>query len=236
VLATKRGLVKKTDLTSYDSNRSGGLIAINLRDVEGEDGELRPDELVAARLVASDDKLMLVSRKGLSLTFEASDAALRPMGRATSGVKGMSFRDDDVLLAMDVVTAGSYSFVVTEGGYAKRTSVDEYRVQGRGGLGIKVAKLQEERGHLVGALLVEEADEVLVIMGGGKVMRALVNEVPAKGRDTMGVIFAKPGKGDHIIGIARNVERHLDVDESVDGEAVVEADADSATPEVPSEE
>jgi len=238
VLATKRGLVKKTDLTSYDSNRSGGLIAINLRDVEGEDGELRPDELVAARLVASDDKLMLVSRKGLSLTFQASDAALRPMGRATSGVKGMSFRDDDVLLSMDVVTEGSYSFVVTEGGYAKRTSVDEYRVQGRGGLGIKVAKLQEERGHLVGALLVEEHDEVLVIMGGGKVMRALVNEVPAKGRDTMGVIFAKPGKGDHIIGIARNVERHLDVDvdEAVDGDAVVEADDESATPEVPSEE
>jgi len=231
VLATKRGLVKKTDLTSYDSNRSGGLIAINLRDVEGEDGELHPDELVAARLVASDDKLMLVSRKGLSLTFEASDAALRPMGRATSGVKGMSFRDDDVLLAMDVVTEGSYSFVVTEGGYAKRTSVDEYRVQGRGGLGIKVAKLQEERGHLVGALLVEEADEVLVIMGGGKVMRALVNEVPAKGRDTMGVIFAKPGKDDHIIGIARNVERHLDVDDVVDpdAEAVVEADVADMT-------
>jgi len=225
VLATKRGLVKKTDLTSYDSNRSGGLIAINLRDVEGEDGELHPDELVAARLVASDDKLMLVSRKGLSLTFEASDAALRPMGRATSGVKGMSFRDDDVLLAMDVLTEGSYSFVVTEGGYAKRTSVDEYRVQGRGGLGIKVAKLQEERGHLVGALLVEEADEVLVIMGGGKVMRALVNEVPAKGRDTMGVIFAKPGKDDHIIGIARNVERHLDVDEPLEGEVGEEGEA-----------
>jgi DNA gyrase subunit A len=224
VLATKRGLVKKTDLTAYDSNRSGGLIAINLRDVEGEDGELRADELVAARLVAPDDKLMLVSRKGLSLTFEASDTALRPMGRATSGVKGMSFRDDDELLSMDVVTEGSYSFVVTEGGYAKRTSVDEYRVQGRGGLGIKVAKLQEERGHLVGALLVEENDEVLVIMEGGKVMRALVNEVPAKGRDTMGVIFAKPGKGDHIIGIARNVERHLDVDEPLDADATAEGD------------
>jgi len=126
-----------------------------------------------------------------------------------------------------VVTEGAYSFVVTQGGFAKRTAVEEYRVQGRGGLGIKVAKLQEERGHLVGALLVEEADEVLVIMGGGKVMRALVNEVPAKGRDTMGVIFAKPGKGDHIIGIARNVERHLDVDEPLgeDGDVII-ADAE----------
>ncbi|WP_370634296.1 DNA gyrase subunit A [Demequina sp. TTPB684] len=224
VLATKRGLVKKTDLTSYDSNRSGGLIAINLRDVEGDDGQLRPDELVAARLVAPDDKLMLVSRKGLSLTFEATDEALRPMGRATSGVKGMKFRDEDELLSLDVVTEGAFSFVVTEGGYAKRTAVDEYRVQGRGGLGIKVAKLQEERGDLVGALLVEETDEVLVIMSGGKVVRSLVNEVPAKGRDTMGVIFAKPGKGDRIIGVARNVERHLDGDEAVDPDAVVDTD------------
>ena len=189
-----------------------------------------PDELVSARLVAPDDKVMLVSRKGLSLTFEATDEALRPMGRATSGVKGMSFRNDDELLAMDVVTEGSFSFVVTEGGYAKRTAVEEYRVQGRGGLGIKVAKLQEERGDLVGALLVEEHDEVLVIMEGGKVMRALVSEVPAKGRDTMGVIFAKPGKGDHIIGIAHNVERHLDVDEPVDPDAVVTAD-DAVAPD-----
>jgi len=235
VLATKRGLVKKTDLASYDSNRSGGLIAINLREVEGDDGEMLPDELVSARLVAPDDKVMLVSRKGLSLTFEATDEALRPMGRATSGVKGMSFRNDDELLAMDVVTEGSFSFVVTEGGFAKRTAVEEYRVQGRGGLGIKVAKLQDERGDLVGALLVEEHDEVLVIMEGGKVMRALVNEVPAKGRDTMGVIFAKPGKDDRIIGIAHNVERHLDVDESVDANTVVEPDdsvaAGSATVE-----
>jgi len=229
VLATKRGLVKKTELIAYDSNRSGGLIAINLREVEGDDGEMLPDELVSARLVAPEDKLMLVSRKGLSLTFEATDDALRPMGRATSGVKGMGFRNDDELLAMDVVTEGSFSFVVTEGGYAKRTSVDEYRVQGRGGLGIKVAKLQDERGDLVGALLVEEHDEVLVIMEGGKVMRALVNEVPAKGRDTMGVIFAKPGKGDHIIGIARNVERHLDADEPLDADATVVPDAGGAT-------
>jgi DNA gyrase subunit A len=137
----------------------------------------------------------------------------------------MKFRDEDELLSLDVVTEGAYSFVVTEGGYAKRTSVDEYRVQGRGGLGIKVAKLQEERGDLVGALLVEEHDEVLVIMSAGKVVRSLVNEVPAKGRDTMGVIFAKPGKGDRIIGVARNVERHLDGDDAVDPDAVVDDDA-----------
>jgi DNA gyrase subunit A len=227
-LATKRGLVKKTDLSLYDSNRTGGLIAINLREVEGDDGVTKPDELVAARLVSESDDLMLVSRKGQSLRFTATDEALRPMGRATSGVTGMRFRNDDELLAMDVVSEGAFSFVVTEGGFAKRTDVDEYRVQGRGGLGIKVAKLQDVRGDLVGALLVEDNDEVLVIMEGGKVVRSQVNGVPAKGRDTMGVVFAKPGKDDRIIGIARNVERHLVGDDEVDPDA----DPDTAEVEV----
>ena len=240
VLATKRGLVKKTELKAYDSNRSGGLIAINLREVESEDGELKPDELVSARLVSETDDLMLVSRKGQSLRFTATDEALRPTGRATSGVKGMSFRGDDELLAMDVVTEGSFSFVVTEGGFAKRTemTVENYRQQGRGGLGIKVANLQEARGDLVGALLVEEADEVLVIMESGKVVRSAVAEVPAKGRNTMGVIFAKPANGDRIIGIARNVERNLDAEEAVveaaegvaEGEPVESGDSATEAP------
>ena len=214
VLATSRGLVKKTELTAYDSNRQGGLIAINLREIEGapprEDGSPATDEVIAARLVSEDDDLMLVSRRGQSLRFSANNQALRPMGRATSGVTGMRFREDDELLAMDVVTEGAYSFVVTEGGFAKRTSVDEYRVQGRGGLGIKVAKLAEARGDLVGAMLVDEADEALVVMEAGKVVRSPVAEVPAKGRDTMGVIYAKPDEGDRIIAVARNSERNLE--------------------------
>ncbi len=209
VLATKRGLVKKTRLEEYDSNRQGGLIAINLRVGEGEDAET--DEVMAARLVSADDDLMLVSRKGQSIRFTADDDALRPMGRATSGVTGMRFREDDELLAMDVVREGASSFIVTEGGYAKRTTMDEYRVQGRGGLGIKVAKLAEQRGDLVGALLVDESDEVLVVMESGKVMRASVGEVPSMGRDTMGVIFAKPDEGGRIVGVARNAERVEDV-------------------------
>ena len=155
MLATKRGLVKKTRLEDYDTNRSAGVIAINLRD---------EDELVSAQLVSETDDLMLVSRKGQSIRFTATDDALRPMGRATSGVTGMKFREDDELLAANVVTEGSFVFIVTEGGYAKRTAVEEYRLQGRGGLGIKVAKLAEERGDLVGALIVQEEDEVLVVM------------------------------------------------------------------------
>ena len=207
VLATKRGLVKKTRLEDYDTNRSAGVIAINLRD---------GDELVSAQLVSETDDLMLVSRMGQSIRFTATDEALRPMGRATSGVTGMKFREDDELLAADVVTDGSFVFVVTEGGYAKRTAVEEYRLQGRGGLGIKVGKYQEERGHLVGALIVQEEDEVLVVMEGGKVVRSSVAGVPAKGRDTMGVIFAKPDKNDRIIAVARNSERGLETDDGAE--------------------
>jgi DNA gyrase subunit A len=212
VLATRDGLVKKTRLTEYDSNRAGGVIAINLR--EG-------DELVAARLVAEGDDLLLVSRKGMSVRFEANDTALRPMGRATSGVTGMKFRADDHLLSMDVVqdAEDAFVFVVTEAGFAKRTPVTQYRVQGRGGLGIKVAKITDQRGDLVGAMIVGEDDEVLVVMERGKVVRSSVTGVPAKGRDTMGVVFAKPDSGDRIIAVARNSERTVEEELEVDEES-----------------
>lgn len=228
VLATREGLVKKTDLTAYDTNRSRGVIAINLR--EG-------DELVSAMLADEHDEILLVSKKGMSLRFEATDEALRPMGRSTSGVKGMSFRAGDQLLEASVVAASltdgeeaaeaeasaadddaRYVFVVTEGGYAKRTAVDQYRLQNRGGLGIKVAKLSEDRGDLAGALIVGRDDEVLVVLASGKVVRSDVAEVPAKGRDTMGVVFAKFANDDRIIAIAKNSERNL-VEEAAESEA-----------------
>jgi DNA gyrase subunit A len=223
VLATRSGLVKKSRLADYDSNRQGGIIAINLR--EG-------DELVSAMLVNQDDDILLLSRKGMSLRFSATDEALRPMGRSTSGVKGMSFRADDDLLTAGVARPGTFVFVVTDGGYAKRTSIDEYRVQGRGGLGIKALKLNDERGTLAGGLIVDEEDEVLVVLAKGKVVRSAVAEVPAKGRDTMGVLFARPDKDDRILAIARNSERGL----GEDGEAdEVADDAESTAPETPEE-
>jgi len=233
VLATLRGLVKKTRLTDYDSTRSGGVIAINLR--EDEDG--LPDEVVSACIVDSTDDLVLVSRKGQSIRFTANDEALRPMGRATSGVTGMKFRSDDQLLAMDVVRDGSFLFTVTEGGIAKRTAltVENYRVQGRGGLGIKVANLPEANGDLVGALVTDEDDEVLVIMERGKIVRSAVSEVNATGRATQGVIFAKPENNDRIIAVARNIERRLGddagtvVDETASSD--VSADAPAASPQ-----
>ncbi|WP_194784991.1 DNA gyrase subunit A [Actinomyces haliotis] len=232
VLATRRGLVKKTRLSEYDSNRSGGVIAINLR--EDEDGV--PDELVSARLLSEGQDLLLVSRGGQSVRFRASDEVLRPTGRATSGVTGMRFRGDDSLLAMDVVDPSWENadlFVVTEGGYAKRTNVQDYPVKGRGGLGVKVANLVEERGELVGALVTEPGDEVMCIMASGKVVRSAVDEVSRTGRTTQGVTFAKPDKGDRILAVARNAERELDGDEAPAEESSAAAVIE-ATGEVPS--
>ena len=211
LLATRDGLVKKTALTEYDTNRTGGIIAIKLR--EG-------DELVSALIADSSDDVLLISRQGMSVRFTASDQALRPMGRSTSGVRGMNFREGDALLAASTITEGGYVFIVTEGGYAKRTAVDEYRVQNRGGYGIKVAKLDEARGDLVGGFIVDETDEVLVVLASGKVVRSRVDEVPAKGRNTMGVVFARFPEGDRIIGIARNTERGLEEGASEDAEGI----------------
>lgn len=202
VLATRLGFVKKTRLTDYDTNRTGGLIAIKLR----EDGDGEADQLVSACLADASDDLILVSRHGQSLRFTASDEQLRPMGRATSGVTGMRFRTEDELLTMDVVRPGADLFVVTEGGYAKRTALSEYRVQGRGGLGIKVANLVQARGDLVGALVTEDDSEVLVIMAGGKIVRSRVDEVSRTGRNTQGVIFSRADEGDGVIAITLNVD------------------------------
>jgi DNA gyrase subunit A len=227
VLATKSGLVKKTPLKDYDSPRSGGVIAINLRATEGEEG----DELIGAELVSADDDLLLVSRKAQSIRFTASDEALRPMGRATSGVKGMSFREGDELLSMNVVRPGTFVFTATDGGYAKRTSVDEYRVQGRGGLGIKAAKLVEDRGSLVGALVVLESDEIMAITLGGGVIRTRVSEVRETSRDTMGVQLINLGKRDAVVGIARNAEAGAEAEEVTGTEAAGGADDAGHEPE-----
>ena len=204
VLATRNGLVKKTSLELYDTARTGGIIAIKLRD---------GDELVNAMLVNEENFLLLVSRKGMSISFKADNATLRPMGRDTSGVVGMKFRKGDELLSASVIGSAGFVFVVTEGGYAKRTASEQYRVQNRGGLGIKVAKLDEKRGDLVGSLIVDENDEVLVVLASGKVIRTNASEVPAKGRDTMGVVFARFEEGDSVLSLAKNSERNLESNE-----------------------
>lgn len=196
-LATRSGLVKKTKLTDYDSPRTAGIIAINLR----EDADGVADEVVSAQIVGAEDDLILVSRKGMSVRFTATDEQLRPMGRSTSGVKGMSFRPGDELLTMEVVSPEDDLLIVTEGGYAKRTPLSDYRVQGRGGLGIKVAALDPERGALVGALVIDPDQDVMVITESGKLVRVSAGDVRATGRNTKGVIFARPDESDRVIAI-----------------------------------
>ncbi len=218
VLATKRGLVKKTALTDFDSNRSGGVIAINLRE---------DDEVIAARLLSADDDLLLVSRKAQAIRFHATDEALRPMGRATSGVIGMRFRDGDELLAAMVVRPGAFVFTATDGGYAKRTPIEEYPVHGRGGQGVLTARVTDDRGGLVGALMVDETDEVFAITSGGGVIRTRADEVRPTSRSTMGVRLINLADGDAVVGVTRNAEREADIDDegAEDGAADV-ADAE----------
>jgi DNA gyrase subunit A len=218
VLATRDGMVKKTSLDEFDSNRSGGVIAINLRD---------DDELISAQLVSEDADLMLISRKGMSVRFTADNETLRPMGRATSGVIGMRFREGDQLLSMSTVTPDSYLVTVTDGGYAKRTLVDEWRQSGRGIYGVRAMKLVEERGSLVGALIASQDDEVYAIASDGVVIRTRVAEIRATGRDTMGVALMDVGADRSIVAVARG-EASAEEDELED---VVDEAADAASSE-----
>jgi len=228
VLATRNGYVKKTRLADYDSARQAGVIAINFREDD--------DELIGAELVTAADDLLLVSRKGQSVRFRADDTQLRPMGRATSGVTGMKFRAGDKLLSMSVIASDvpdrdgeglaaadpgpeRYVFTVTDGGFAKRTQVGAYRLQGRGGIGIKAMRLADVRGSLVGAIVVTDADEVMAVRASGQVTRSAATDVPAKGRDTMGVKFATVSDGDSVVAIARNAEPDVDEESPEVGDA-----------------
>jgi DNA gyrase subunit A len=225
LLATKRGLVKKSVLPAYDSPRQAGIIAVSFREED--------DELIGAELCGPDDEVLLISRKGLSIRFPANDSELRPMGRATSGVTGMKFRVGDELLSMSVIRAGSaddgrFVFTVTDGGFAKRTHVQEYRQQGRGGLGIKAMKVNEDRGSLVGGLVVTDNDEVIAIKASGQITRSAVAEVPVKGRDTMGVRFVGVGDSDSVVVIALNPETTVEA-AALAGETAAGDDSNSTS-------
>ncbi|MEV0682437.1 DNA gyrase subunit A [Nocardia sp. NPDC050378] len=197
VLATRAGLVKKSKLTDFDSNRSGGIVAVNLRD---------DDELVGAVLCSADDDLLLVSAHGQSIRFAATDEALRPMGRATSGVQGMRFNTDDELLSLNVVRPDTYLLVATAGGYAKRTAIEEYTAQGRGGKGVLTIQYDPKRGSLVGALIVDDEDELYAITSSGGVIRTAAKQVRKAGRQTKGVRLMNLADGDTLLAIARNAD------------------------------
>ena len=197
VLATRDGRVKKSRLTDYESARSAGLIAINLN--EG-------DALIGASLVSADDDILLVSEQGQSIRFTADDEQLRPMGRATAGVKGMRFRGDDQLLAMTTVKDGDFLLVATSGGYGKRTPISEYNPQGRGGMGVMTFKYTPKRGKLIGALAVEEDDQIFAITSAGGVIRTEVNQIRPSSRATMGVRLVDLAEGNELLAIDVNVE------------------------------
>ncbi|MBC7596369.1 MAG: DNA gyrase subunit A [Kineosporiaceae bacterium] len=212
VLATRKGLVKKTRLGDYNSPRQAGAIAINSRDDD--------DELIGAELVNPQDDMVLISRKAQAIRFRAEDEQLRPMGRATSGVTGMKFRGDDSLLSMSVIRRPEevddadavlepeqlYVFTVTDGGFAKKSRIEDYRLQGRGGLGIKAMQITENRGELVGGLVLVDTDDVISVTSRGQVTRSLVSGVNATGRGTMGVKFVTLKGEDRVVTIARNAE------------------------------
>ncbi|ASO17686.1 DNA gyrase subunit A [Actinoalloteichus hoggarensis] len=209
-LATKKGLVKKSRLSDFDSNRAGGLIGVNLRD---------DDELVGAVLCSGDDDLLLVSAEGQSIRFHATDEVLRPMGRATSGVLGMRFNEGDELLAMGVVRPDRFVLVATDGGYAKRTPIDDYPVQGRGGKGVLTIQYDRRRGRLVGALIVDLEDELYAITSTGGVIRTTAKEVRKAGRQTKGVRLMNLGDGTTLLAVARNAEEAADPDAAGDDSA-----------------
>lgn len=232
VLATKQGMVKKTPLGEYNSNRQGGLIAINLKE---------DDELISAQLVGNEDDLLLVSRKGYSVRFTADDSTLRPMGRATAGVIGMRFKTgDDHLLSMDVVRVGAFVVTVTDGGFAKRTSVTEWNSKGRGTQGVRAMKLVEERGGLVGAMIADESDQIFAVASNGVVIRTSVSDIRATGRDTMGVSLMNLADGDTLVGIARAAEKDDDEDDAAATDAATTSEAADAvegdTPTAPESE
>jgi DNA gyrase subunit A len=227
VLATSSGLVKKSRLTDFDSPRSGGIIAINLM---RED-----DEVIAAELISPEEDLLLVSRHAQAIRFHGDDEALRPMGRATSGVIGMRFTDGDQLLGMYVVRDGADVLVATTGGYAKRTPVDQYPLQGRGGRGVLTARIVDNRGELAGALMVHPEDEVFAITSAGGVIRTSAAEVKQSGRQTMGVRLVNLASGQTLVAIARNAETNGNLGaEDAESDQVDEdpaAPGDDETPE-----
>src|SRR6516162_5636853 len=217
VLATRGGLVKKSKLTAFENVRSGGIIAINLRE---------DDEVIAAWLVSPEEDLLLVSKGAQAIRFHADDDSLRPMGRDTSGVIGMRFNNGDELLGMYVIRDGGDVLVATGGGYAKRTPIDAYPVQGRGGRGVVTAKIVEARGELVGSLMVHPSDEIFAITSAGGVIRTSASEVKQSGRQTMGVRLMNLAAGDSVVGLALNAES------TAEAEADVAAAADPADPDL----
>jgi DNA gyrase subunit A len=194
--------VKKTRFAEYNTPlKADGIIALNLRE---------DDELIGVRHSSGDNDVLMVSRKGQAVRFHES--AVRPMGRPAAGVKGMTLRDEDEVIEITIATNDADLLVVTENGYGKRTPIRDYRLTGRGGIGVKTVKLTEERGQLVGARVVREGYQVMLISTGGTVIRMSVDDIRRLGRSTQGVIVMRLRGDERVSSIAPVMESERDAD------------------------
>jgi DNA gyrase subunit A len=226
LLATKKGVVKKTRFAEYNTPlKADGIIAIKLR---------QKDELVAVLHSSGDDDILLVSRKGQAIRFNEKEA--RPMGRATEGVRGMNLRAGDEVIAASLARNDHDLLVATTNGFGKRTRIDEYPVKGRGGLGVKTVQLTEARGQLAGALVVRDGYQVMLMSTGGTVIRMSVEEVKRLGRATQGVIVMRLRKGERVSTLAPVVEQPNGEENSdLPGVSAEPADVSPESAEAPAE-
>jgi len=198
LMATKGGLVKKTDLMAYSRPRAGGIIALNL---------LEGDELIAARITDGTQNVFLGSMNGKSIRFHES--GVRPVGRASQGVRGMRLVEDDCIVGMEVLTDGKTLMTITENGYGKRTSIDEYPIQNRGGKGVITIKTTERNGVVVAILLVTDEEDVMLVTSRGKIIRMPVKDVSVIGRNTQGVRLIAMEPGERVASAARLAEKDM---------------------------
>jgi len=199
VMGTRKGVIKKTDLSAFSNPRAGGIIAMGV-----EEG----DSVIAVEMSDGKEQIFLGTRNGMAIRFDETD--VRPLGRTAYGVRGITLRDDDIVVAMEVVKPGGTLLTVTERGYGKRTELDEYRVQSRGGVGVINISTSERNGPVVGIAYVQEGDELLVITQQGMIIRMQTNDVRSIGRATQGVRLIDVEGEDQVVSIARLVEKEED--------------------------
>jgi DNA gyrase subunit A len=199
IFVTKSGLVKKTDIMAYSRPRAGGIIAVNL--VPG-------DELVAARITDGTQNVFLGSKHGKSIRFHESN--VRPTGRASQGVRGVRLEGGDHIVGMEVLTDGGTLMTVTENGYGKRTSIDQYPVQNRGGKGVITIKTTERNGMVIAVLLVTDDDDLMLMTDRGKIIRMPVKDISVIGRNTQGVRLIAMEPGERVASAARLAEKDVE--------------------------
>jgi DNA gyrase subunit A len=201
VFATKNGLIKKTELMAYANPRSSGIRAIGLEE---------RDEVIGVRLTDGQQEIILSTANGQSIRFK--EEQVRPTGRGTFGVVGMKLDADDKVVSMEILSPGADVLTVSEGGYGKRTAIDEYRLQSRGGKGIITMKTTDKTGRVIGVQQVTEDDQLMLVTNGGKIIRLRIKDIRVIGRNTQGVRLIDVEEGERVVSLARLAEKEEDED------------------------